>query len=80
MLPALVYSSGMQFQRYLGYCPQREGLLDLLTGTETLMLQCRLRGVAVTADYIDVLLEIFHLEEIGDHLVGTYRRVVAKDV
>ncbi|KAL1475762.1 hypothetical protein MTO96_037045, partial [Rhipicephalus appendiculatus] len=25
-------------QRYLGYCPQRDGLLDMLTGTETLLL------------------------------------------
>ena len=29
----------------LGYCPQFEGLLDQLTGKETLVLFCRLRGI-----------------------------------
>ncbi|XP_064476304.1 uncharacterized protein LOC135390539 [Ornithodoros turicata] len=62
-----------KFQSYLGYCPQRDGVLDMLTGTEALVLFCRLRGISVAAgDYIDILLDSFHLNEIADHLVGTY--------
>ncbi len=32
-------------QRQIGYCPQFDGLLDQLTGRETLTLFCRLRGI-----------------------------------
>nr|XP_037273142.1 ATP-binding cassette sub-family A member 3-like [Rhipicephalus microplus] len=59
-------------QRYLGYCPQRDGLLDMLTGTETLLLFGRLRGLNITPQYLNVLAHIFRLEEIVDHLVVTY--------
>ncbi|KAK8757457.1 hypothetical protein V5799_004908 [Amblyomma americanum] len=61
-----------QFQRYLGYCPQKDGLLDMLTGVETLLFFVRLRGIAMTKEYLDALLDIFHLEEIADQLVSTY--------
>ncbi|XP_075534995.1 uncharacterized protein LOC142570498 [Dermacentor variabilis] len=61
-----------QIHRYLGYCPQRGGLLDWLTGVETLVLYIRLRGVSPTSEYLNTLLYIFHLDEIGDELVGTY--------
>ncbi|CAN8004388.1 unnamed protein product, partial [Ixodes hexagonus] len=63
-------------QAHLGYCPQRDGLLDELTGTETLILHSRLKGVTNDVQYIDVLLEIFHLGDIADKLVGTYRQVM----
>ncbi|CAN8027922.1 unnamed protein product, partial [Ixodes persulcatus] len=62
----------IQFQSYLGYCPQRDGVLDLLTGTETLMLHCQLKGIADTTNYIEVLLEVFNMEDIAEQLVGTY--------
>ncbi|XP_075534989.1 uncharacterized protein LOC142570492 [Dermacentor variabilis] len=62
-----------QIHRYLGYCPQRGGLLDWLTGVETLVLYIRLRGISPTSEYLNTLLYIFHLDEIGDELVGTYR-------
>ncbi|KAL1425829.1 hypothetical protein MTO96_018812 [Rhipicephalus appendiculatus] len=58
--------------RYMGYCPQRDGLLDMLTGVETVLLFGRLRGIPITNDYLTVLLNIFRLQEIADYLVGTY--------
>ncbi|KAL1423936.1 hypothetical protein MTO96_020729 [Rhipicephalus appendiculatus] len=61
-----------QFRRYLGYCPQREGLLDLLTGIETLLLYTRLRGIQLTEQYLHTLLSIFNLEDIADQLVAQY--------
>ncbi|KAH7963377.1 hypothetical protein HPB52_020866 [Rhipicephalus sanguineus] len=61
-----------QFHRYLGYCPQREGLLDMLTGLETLLLYTRLRGIQLTEQYLHTLLSIFNLEDIADQLVAQY--------
>nr|XP_037272977.1 ATP-binding cassette sub-family A member 17-like [Rhipicephalus microplus] len=61
-----------QFQHYIGYCPQRDGLLDLLTGVETLVLYGRLVGVSMTTEYVNTLLDVFHLDEIGEQLVSTY--------
>ncbi|KAL3194802.1 hypothetical protein MRX96_045927, partial [Rhipicephalus microplus] len=57
---------------YMGYCPQRDGLLDMLTGMETVLLFGRLRGIPITNDYLSALLNIFRLQEIADYLVGTY--------
>ncbi|XP_075538376.1 phospholipid-transporting ATPase ABCA3-like isoform X2 [Dermacentor variabilis] len=62
----------LKFRRYLGYCPQRDGLLDLLTGVETLILYTRLRGIPLTQEYLNTLLSIFHLEDIADQLVARY--------
>uniref|UniRef100_A0A6M2D2C4 Putative abc transporter n=1 Tax=Rhipicephalus microplus TaxID=6941 RepID=A0A6M2D2C4_RHIMP len=56
----------------MGYCPQRDGLLDMLTGVETVLLFGRLRGIPITNDYLSALLNIFRLQEIADYLVGTY--------
>ncbi|KAK8762449.1 hypothetical protein V5799_026285 [Amblyomma americanum] len=61
-----------KFQRNLGYCPQRDGLLDMLTGVETLTLFIRLRGIEMTQAYMAALLEIFRLEEIAEQQVGKY--------
>ncbi|KAK8775885.1 hypothetical protein V5799_030770 [Amblyomma americanum] len=64
-------NSVLQFQRYVGYCPQRDGLLDMLTATETLLLFGRLKGVPMSAEYLNVLLDIFHLGEFAEQLVCT---------
>ncbi|CAG2182537.1 unnamed protein product, partial [Oppiella nova] len=40
-----VKSSIQEVQRQIGYCPQFDGLLEQLTGRETLILFCRLRGI-----------------------------------
>ncbi|XP_065306442.2 phospholipid-transporting ATPase ABCA3-like isoform X1 [Dermacentor albipictus] len=61
-----------QCWRYIGYCPQRDGLLDMLTGDETLRLFGRLRGVPMTSEYLRALLYVFRLQEIANYLVGTY--------
>ncbi|KAL3212530.1 hypothetical protein MRX96_007946 [Rhipicephalus microplus] len=58
--------------RHLGYCPQRDGLLDMLTGVETLTLFTRLKGITLTPKYLDTLLEVYRLGDIADQLVGTY--------
>ncbi|XP_077497525.1 ATP-binding cassette sub-family A member 7-like [Amblyomma americanum] len=67
---SLVWNTAM-FQRYVGYCPQRDGLLDMLTATETLLLFGRLKGVPMSAEYLSVLLDIFHLGEFAEQLVCT---------
>ncbi|XP_077497523.1 ATP-binding cassette sub-family A member 7-like [Amblyomma americanum] len=61
-----------QSQRYVGYCPQRDGLLEMLTGTETLVLFGRLKGVPMSAEYLSVLLDIFHLGEFAEQLICTF--------
>ncbi|KAH9377286.1 hypothetical protein HPB48_002703 [Haemaphysalis longicornis] len=61
-----------QFRRYVGYCPQRDGLLDTLTGVETVSFYCRLRGIAPTAEYLAAVLEVFGIDEVADRPVGTY--------
>ncbi|XP_065281110.2 phospholipid-transporting ATPase ABCA3-like isoform X2 [Dermacentor albipictus] len=60
------------YRRYVGYCPQRDGVLDMLTGTETLQLFGHLKGIAVTPQYLHVLLHIFRLQEIAEQLVITF--------
>ncbi|XP_037498748.2 ATP-binding cassette sub-family A member 2-like [Rhipicephalus sanguineus] len=67
-----IVNQRQQFQRYIGYCPQRDGLLDMLTGIETLVLFGRLIGISMTTEYLNVLLDVFHLDEIGEQLVSTY--------
>ncbi|KAK8762440.1 hypothetical protein V5799_026289 [Amblyomma americanum] len=70
--PFSVVNETEDFQRNLGYCPQRDGLLDMLTGVETLTLFIRLRGIEMTQAYMAALLEIFRLEEIAEQQVGKY--------
>lgn len=60
------------FLRYIGYCPERDGLLDMLTGRETVLLFGRLRGVTLSPQYMHALLDTFRLSEYADQLVGTY--------
>nr|XP_037275660.1 phospholipid-transporting ATPase ABCA1-like [Rhipicephalus microplus] len=69
---ASIVEDTMEFQQHLGYCPQRDGLLDMLTGVETLTLFTRLKGIALTPKYLDTLLEVYRLGDIADQLVGTY--------
>ena len=35
----------LQFLKQTGYCPQFDGLVDIMTGDEMLFLYCRLRGL-----------------------------------
>ncbi|XP_072144048.1 uncharacterized protein [Dermacentor andersoni] len=43
----------------------------MLTGVETLVLFARLKGVQLTQQYLDTLLDIFRLEETANQLVST---------
>ncbi|XP_077552729.1 phospholipid-transporting ATPase ABCA3-like [Haemaphysalis longicornis] len=61
-----------KFRRNIGYCPEKDGLLEMMTGRETLLLFGRLKGIAMTSEYLEAQLDIFHLAEFADHLVGTY--------
>ncbi|KAK8759842.1 hypothetical protein V5799_028892 [Amblyomma americanum] len=70
--PSSLVNDTEEFQRNLGYCPQRDGLLDMLTGVETLTLFTRLRGIEMTPEYMAAVLEIFRLEEIAEQQVGKY--------
>ncbi|KAL3184519.1 hypothetical protein MRX96_031807 [Rhipicephalus microplus] len=65
--PHLAYS----FSGTSATAPQKDGLLDILTGTETLVLFARLRGIAITQQYLDTLLDVFCLGEIAGQLVST---------
>ncbi|XP_065309368.2 phospholipid-transporting ATPase ABCA3-like isoform X2 [Dermacentor albipictus] len=71
MGPLSLVNNMREFQRYIGYCPQKDGLLDMLTGVETLVLFSRLKGVQLTQQYLDTLLDIFRLEETANQLVST---------
>ncbi|XP_075723982.1 phospholipid-transporting ATPase ABCA3 [Rhipicephalus microplus] len=52
------------WQAALGYCPQSDGLLEQLTGHETLSLFARLRGVPET-NVAAVVRDIAHILELG---------------
>ncbi len=61
-------------QRQIGYCPQFDGLLDQLTGRETLTLFCRLRGIK---EYeipirIDEISRLLYFDSHVNKLVGKY--------
>lgn len=58
-------SSMRQAQRRMGYCPQFDALIDLLTGEETLYMFARLRGVKeyLIPRIVDALIELMNLQK-----------------
>jgi ATP-binding cassette subfamily A (ABC1) protein 3 len=69
-----VKNSIQKVQRQIGYCPQFDGLLDQLTGRETLTLFCRLRGIK---EYeipirIDEISRLLYFDVHINKLVGKY--------
>ena len=69
-------------QRQIGYCPQFDGLLDQLTGKETLTLFCRLRGLKerdiprIIADISRCLYFDTHIDkQCGEYSGGTKRKL-----
>jgi len=64
-----------QVQRRIGYCPQFDGLLEQMTGAETLRMFARLRGVpeAEIPSCIANLGEILQFSQHMDKPCGTYR-------
>jgi ATP-binding cassette subfamily A (ABC1) protein 3 len=77
-----VKNSIQKVQRQIGYCPQFDGLLDQLTGRETLTLFCRLRGIKeyeipIQIDEISRLLYFdMHINKlVGKYSGGTKRKL-----
>ncbi|XP_075730791.1 ATP-binding cassette sub-family A member 17-like [Rhipicephalus microplus] len=66
--------SPRQWQSQVGFCPEEDSLLDALSGTETLELFARLRGVR--SDNIERLVEcvvgVIDLNESARQACGTY--------
>jgi len=61
----------------MGYCPQFDGLIQQMTGTETLRMFARLRGVPeseITACIKDLATKL-HFSQHMDKSCGTYRYV-----
>eukprot|EP00050_Salpingoeca_kvevrii_P001372 m.168672 g.168672 ORF g.168672 m.168672 type:complete len:270 (-) comp10356_c0_seq5:318-1127(-) len=58
----------------MGYCPQFDALIELMTGREILTMFARLRGVreAVIPDTVDDLIEALMLDKHADKQCGTY--------
>jgi hypothetical protein len=59
----------------MGYCPQFDALIDLMTGRETLYMYARLRGVpeSLIADVVQKLTDSLLLRPHIDRLVKFYR-------
>lgn len=69
-----VYSQRSDASRFMGFCPQFDGLLPLLTGREHLFLYAALRGVPVSEakSQIETLLDELNLQPVANKLAGTY--------
>ena len=63
-----------QFQKQIGYCPQFDALLDKMTGTETLFMFCRLRGMPeeMIKSYVQELVQMVDLSNHVNKCTETY--------
>lgn len=63
-----------QVRQHIGYCPQFDALIDLMTGREILTMFAKLRGLKdeSVADTVEELLEMLLLEKHADKLSQTY--------
>lgn len=66
-----------QFQQKIGYCPQFDALLELMTGREMLYLFARLRGIPGNEIHgvVEALIKLVNLEEYAGKKCGIYRLV-----
>jgi len=62
------------YQSHLGYCPQNDGLMELLTGREHLEIYCRIRGFSKpnTELFVDTLIGALNLTEFANGAVSKY--------
>lgn len=69
-----VRSSLSSYQKYIGYCPQFDALVDTLTGREMLRLFCGLRGVPKheVNTMVDFMTSMADLKPHIDKLTRTY--------
>ena len=75
ILDSLDLSENMRkVQRRMGYCPQFDALIDLLTGEETLFMYARLRGVveSLIPQLVDALIELMNLRKHAKKPVYAY--------
>ena len=63
-----------QVRRQIGYCPQFDALIELMTGRELLVMYARLRGIpaANVDDEVTRLINLLALEKHADKLSWTY--------
>lgn len=63
-----------QAQKHMGYCPQFDALIDLLTGEETLYMFARLHGVqeAVIPRIVTALIQLMNLKKHAKKPVYAY--------
>ena len=59
----------------MGYCPQFDALIELMTGRELLSMFARLRGVreSTLPEVVETIICQLNLKEYADRLCGTYR-------
>ncbi|XP_039258738.2 phospholipid-transporting ATPase ABCA3-like isoform X1 [Styela clava] len=69
-----IISNRKQAQQKIGYCPQFDGLIQQMTGRETLVMYARLRGVKekYIQDIVEKLAKLLHFKEHIDKECGTY--------
>ena len=62
------------YQSHMGYCPQNDGLIELLTGREHLELYCRIRGFNKlnTKLFVDTLIDALNLKQFSNGTVSKY--------
>ncbi|CAG0901359.1 unnamed protein product [Darwinula stevensoni] len=71
------YNLGVNRRKYLshvGYCPQFDALVNVMTAKETLLMYARLRGIpeSVAEQHVDSLIDQLGLTEYKDKHCGTY--------
>jgi len=64
-----------QVQSELGYCPQFDALIDVMTGRETLYMFARLRGIpeSCISPTVEKLFKDLLLLPYADRLIASYR-------
>ena len=64
-----------QVRSGLGYCPQFDAVIDLMTGRETLYMFARLRGIreSCISPTVQKLLSDLLLHAYADRLIASYR-------
>ncbi|CAF3441243.1 unnamed protein product [Rotaria sp. Silwood1] len=75
ILDSIDLSGGLRkAQRRMGYCPQFDALIDLLTGEETLYMFARLRGVKeyLIPQIVSLLIELMNLKKHAHKPVYAY--------
>jgi ATP-binding cassette subfamily A (ABC1) protein 3 len=69
-----IRSQMAEVRQHVGYCPQFDGLIELMTGRELLTMYARLRGVPEPniPALVTELISLFMLEKYIDKICGTY--------